>query len=103
MKFLLKIVIILFLAFQFLPAIVSCMDKEKGEKISLVLLDEDEDGSEESKEIKEFKEFKSEYLPSQLELQFVNFTSDKLQAADTYRLNTYTTVTVLPVLPPEFV
>lgn len=86
-----------------MPAIVSCIDDEKAEKLSLVLLDDEEEKAEDSKEIKELKEVKIEFIPVHYELHFAKCNKIELQIADVYQLVDYSIDTSLYLLPPELV
>jgi len=101
MKFLTKIVLVLFLTFQFLPAIIAMVDNEKSAKISFVLLDDEEESSKDSKENKELKEFKTEFLEAESNFDFVYFTASNKLVKDNYLLKNYHSKTSLPLLPPE--
>ncbi|WP_459926229.1 hypothetical protein [Flavobacterium covae] len=104
MKPLIKIVLLFLFLFQFTPSVISLVDREKGAKLSLVLLEEEEEEStKESKETKEIKEIKTEFISFFIDYQITSNFTDLQKVVDMYLLLDYTTEFTLQILPPEWI
>lgn len=102
MKILSRIVLFLFISFQFAPSVLSLIDKEKGSKISLLLLDEDEE-EDTSKETKEVKEIKTEFVSFTNQIEFITTQLTTPKTFDFYLINKYSSFVSQILFPPELV
>ena len=103
MKSTVKILLSLFVFFQFASSVLSFVAKDRGNEISLVLFEEDEDEEDTSNETKEIKEFKIEFLTSTIELDFSKILFEKAAISFYYILGDYTSFINKIILPPELV
>jgi hypothetical protein len=91
-KFLIKIILVLFLYVQIAPTLVCLIDNEKHCSISLT--DEDENSKEE-------KEFKVEFIFNEVKSHFVfnNEISNKI--SNDYLIKDYKIYTSVNIIPPK--
>lgn len=94
MKFLTKIVLVIFILFQFSSVIACVINEKNGNKITYAMSDEEEHS-------KGPKELKSDFIVTDYKLvtPFVENPSTEIQ--DTYLLKHYVTNPSIFLLPPE--
>ena len=99
MKFFSRIILVYFIFFQFSSSVLILINSDKGNKITMNFLDEDEH----SKEIEKNKEIKFEYIYAHANdfLFFIKETTSKVSKP--YLLKKYSTFSTQFIPPPELV
>ena len=99
MKFFSRIILLFFIFFQFSPSVFVLVNSDKGNKITMNILDEDEN----SKEIEKNKELKLEYIYTCTN-EFLFLTKEIFSKVyKPYLLKEYSTFSTQFIPPPELV
>ena len=98
MKFLIKLIILVFVLFQFSSTIIYLIENEEGKSFSIDLVDEDQGNSKETKEVKEFKTY---YIICNNKLNELTLSNSSIEVLSSYLLKKYKVSASIFIPPPK--
>ena len=98
MKLLIKLIVLVFVLFQFSSTIIYLIENEKDKDFSIDLVDEDQ-GS--SKEIKEVKKFKNDFIANNSRFNNFYLLKSSIKIQSFYLLKDYKISSSIIIPPPK--